>query len=74
MADKIQEAPKNQEYGLPMDDDYEDEYQDDFIQTKQPERNEDHINSTKNLVIEVKDTKRKEEDEYEDDFTKDHSP
>lgn len=56
-----------------MDDDYEDEYQDDFIQTKQPERNQDHINSTKNLVVEVKDTHRKvDEDDYEDDFGADN--
>ena len=33
VADKIEEAPKNQggNFELPMDDDYEDEYQDDFI-------------------------------------------
>jgi hypothetical protein len=36
VADKIEEAPKNQgsNFELPMDDDYQDEYQDDFIQTK----------------------------------------
>ena len=53
-----------------MDED--DEYEDDFVQTKQPERNNDHINSTKNLVVEVKnETKPKPftlEDDYEDDF------
>jgi len=33
VADKIEEVPKNQggNFELPMDDDYEDEYQDDFI-------------------------------------------
>ena len=33
VADKIEEAPKNQggNFALPMDDDYEDEYQDDFV-------------------------------------------
>lgn len=76
VADKIEEAPKNQgdNFELPMDDDYEDEYQDDFIQTKQPERNLEHINSTKNLIVEVKETKPKAEDDYEDDFGADHSP
>jgi hypothetical protein len=36
VAEKIEEAPKNLggNFELPMDDDYQDEYQDDFIQTK----------------------------------------
>ena len=54
-----------------MDED--DVYEDDFIQTKQPERNDEHIKSAKNLVVEVKnETKPAKpfslEDDYEDDF------